>query len=295
MSRFLDAPSESRAHRDATAPRAERQPVLTIRPARSRRVRASEIWQQRDLLFILAGRDIKVRYRQTVLGASWVVLQPLLVSGIFTFVFGRVANLPSEGVPYFVFSFAGLLCWNQFNNLLLRISGSLLQNTSLVAKVYFPRLILPFGAVLSTMVDFAVSFALMLVLLRVGHVAFTARLLLLPVWLVLVTLLACGVGLVAAGLVVRYRDINYVTPLFLQLLLYGSPVAYATSAIPDRFKAVFAVNPLVGLLDAFRWSLLPHSPLHRGYVLYSVVASVLLFALGTRVFRAAERTFADVI
>jgi lipopolysaccharide transport system permease protein len=294
MTTSFDGPGERALRTRATRRRSET-PTLVIRPAARRTVSPAEVWAHRDLLLMLAGRDVKVRYRQTLLGASWVVLPPVLVSGVFTFVFGRVANLQSDATPYFVFAFAGLLCWNLFSNLLLRISGSLLQNTALVSKVYFPRLVLPLGAVLSSMVDLVVAFGVMVILLFANHVTPRWHVVTLPVWILLTIVLATGVGLVAAGLIVRYRDVQYVTPLLLQLLLYASPVAYSTNAIPHRYRALFAVNPLVGLLDGYRWALLRHSPLHKGYAVYSVVAAVAMLALGLWVFRRAERTFADVI
>ena len=294
MSTFLGGPSE-RTVRSRPGGRRSDTPVLVIGPSSRRHVSLRELWAHRDLLMILAGRDIKVRYRQTALGASWVILQPVLVSGVFTFVFGRVANLPSDGTPYFVFAFSGLLCWNLFSNLLLRISGSLLQNTALVSKVYFPRLVLPLGSVLSSMVDLLVALAVMAVLLVANDVTPRWQVVTLPVWILLTAAIATGVGLVAAGLIVRYRDVQYVTPLILQVLLYASPVAYSTSAIPERYRMLFALNPLVGLLDGFRWALLRNSPLHAGYALYSVVAAFVLLGFGAWVFRRAERTFADVI
>lgn len=294
MTTSLDGPGE-RSVRARPVRRRPDTPTLVIRAAARNAVSPKEIWAHRDLLLILAGRDIKVRYRQTMLGASWVILQPVLVSGVFTFVFGQVADLPSDRTPYFVFSFAGLLCWNLFSNLLLRISGSLLQNTGLVSKVYFPRLVLPLGSVLSSVVDLLVALAVMAILLVTNHVVPRWHIVTLPVWILLTAMVATGVGLVAAGLIVRYRDVQYVTPLILQVLLYASPVAYSTSAIPSRYRTLFALNPLVGLLDGFRWSLLRNSPLHVGYAVYSMVAAVVLMAFGVWVFRRAERTFADVI
>lgn len=270
-------------------------PEMLIEGGTRRRVTAAELWRQRDLLLLLASRDVKVRYRQTILGGTWVVLQPLLVSGVFTFVFGRVAKLPSDGVPYFVFAYAGLLGWTTFASLVQRLSGSLLANTALVSKVYFPRLLLPLSTVVSTAVDFLASLVLMVVLLFVGGVGLSWRVLTLPLWLGLVVLLAVGVGLAAAGLVVRYRDIAYITPLAVQLLLYASPVAYAVSAVPARLRGFVLANPLTGVLDGFRWALLPHSPLHLSYVAVSVGATLAVVGLGLVVFTKAERTFADVI
>lgn len=271
-------------------------PYLTIRPARGwQAVDLRELWQFRNLLVTLARRDVTLRYRQTALGVVWVVLQPLLAAGVFSFVFGKVAKLPSDGLPYFVFAYAGLLGWNAFNATLTKSGGCLLQNANLVSKVYFPRLVLPFSTVFSTLVDFIVAFALMIVLMAVYHVPFTAGLLLLPVWLALIVLLATGMGLYASALTATYRDVQYVLPVATQFLMYASPVAYAVSAVPAHYRAVYFLNPLSGLLEAFRWSLLGTGHLDAAVAGYSALAALAVFAAGTLSFKRMERTFADVI
>ena len=252
--------------RHATAQQAAPKPHVILQPPSGwQAVHLPELWQARDLLLSLAARDVKLRYRQTALGILWVVLQPLIAAGIFTFVFGKVARLPApEGVPYLVFSFAGLLAWNAFNATLTKSSSCLVGNAQLVSKVYFPRLILPLSTVVSVLLDFAVSLVVMALLLMIFHVPPHLSLLLLPAWLGLIVLLALGVGLYGAALMVSYRDVQYVLPVATQFLLYASPVGYALSAVPARWRDLFALNPLTGLLEGFRWSLLGVGHLHVG-------------------------------
>ncbi|MCC6730591.1 MAG: ABC transporter permease [Chthonomonadales bacterium] len=271
-------------------------PALVIRPASGwQAVNLREIWRFRDLLLTLAGRDVKLRYRQTALGAIWVVLQPLVGAGIFSFVFGRVAKLPSDGVPYFLFSYAGLLGWNAFSATLTKSSQSLVGNAGLVSKVYFPRLVLPLSSVPSVLIDFAVALGMMAALMCLNGVAPHWGLLLLPVWLAVLLGLALGMGLIFSALMVTYRDVMHVLPVLTQMLLYASPVAYAVSAVPERLRSVYLLNPLSGLLEAFRWSLLGTGHLRPAYVAYSAGFTLVVLAAGAFSFRRMERRFADVI
>jgi lipopolysaccharide transport system permease protein len=271
-------------------------PFLTIRPSRGwAALDLRELWQFRDLLLTLAMRDVKLRYKQTALGVVWVVLQPLVSAGIFSFVFGKVAKLPSDGVPYFVFSYAGLLAWNAFSSTLSKVSGSLVGNANLVSKVYFPRLTLPLSTVFSSLLDFGVALVMLAVLMVVYHVVPGLGLLLLPVWLLLLLLLSIGFGLFAASLMVSYRDIQYILPVATQFLLYASPIAYAVSAVPEKFRLIYFLNPLSSLLEAFRWSLLNRGSLHPGMLAYATLFSVGIFLLGAFSFKRMERRFADVI
>jgi len=257
---------------------------------------AAEIWRYRGLLLTLATRDVKLRYKQTALGVLWVVLQPLIAAAIFAIVFGRVAGLPSAGVPYFVFSFAGLLAWNAFNSTLNKASASVVENAQLVSKVYFPRLILPLSTVLSTLIDFAVAMGLMIVLMAWYHVAPRWQVLWLPALLALFISLAIGIGMYAAALMVAYRDLRYVIPVLLQFLLYASPVAYSVSVIHDaRLRRIFFANPLTALLEAFRWSLLGQGQLSLPWLGYSAAVSIFLLGFGAVAFRRMERKFADVV
>ena len=272
-------------------------PTLSIVPTSGwQAINLPELWQFRDLLTTLAQRDVKLRYRQTSLGVLWVILQPLLAAGIFSFVFGKVAKLPApNGIPYLVFSYAGLLAWNAFSSTLTKTSSCLLQNSNLVSKVYFPRLALPLSTVFSTLIDFGVAFVVMIVLMLVNHVVPTLGILLLPVWLLLIVLLALGVGLYASALMVSYRDIQYVLPVVTQFLLYASPVAYSASLVPAKYRLIFEINPLTGLLEAFRWSLLGVGNFPLAAVTYSAIITVVVLVAGAFSFKSMERKFADVI
>lgn len=271
-------------------------PYLVIEPKRGWiGIDLRELWQFRDLLFTLATRDLKLRYKQTALGAIWVVLQPLMAAGIFSFVFGVVADMPSDGLPYFVFSFAGLLGWNLFSGTLGKTSGCLVGNSHLISKVFFPRLVLPLSAIPSVLVDFVVALAMMAALLAVFRIPPTPAVLFLPVGIAMLLMLAQGIGLITASLAVTYRDINYILPVFIQMLLYASPVAYAVSAIPEEWRTLYMLNPLVPVLEAFRWSLLSANAFPGLWLLYSAAWSVGLFTLGAFMFKRMERRFADVI
>ena len=272
------------------------QPLLKIRPTTGLgAVNVRELWQFRDLTLSLAARDLKLRYKQTALGVIWVILQPLLAAGIFSFVFGSVARMPSDGLPYFLFSYAGLLGWNLFSNIVTRSSLCLVGNSQLISKVFFPRLVLPFSTVPSALVDFAIACGMMAVLLAVYHVAPSFGLMLLPLWLVLLLLLSLGIGLITAALTVSYRDVQYILPVFLQLVLYASPIAYAASAVPARLRLFFNLNPLTPLLEAFRWSILRHGQLAAGPMTCAAAISLLVFILGLLSFKRMERSFADII
>lgn len=277
-------------------PSADRKPQIRIRPpSRWAPLNVGELWHFRDLLTTFATRDVKLRYRQTVLGAAWVILQPLLGAGIFSVVFGRVAHLSGDGVPYFLFSYVGLLAWNIFSSTINKSSTSLVQGAGLISKIYFPRLILPLSVVFSTAIDFGVAFVMGCVLMALSGVAPGWAILLLPVWCLLLLLLALGCGLLASALNVSYRDIGYIVPVVVQFLLFASPVAYAVSSVPQSLHLFYAVNPLSGLLEAFRWSVLDTSPPAWSWIVYSAIASVGMFVAGAYSFKSLERKFADVI
>lgn len=248
-----------------------------------------------DLIRVLAARDIKLRYRQTVIGALWVVIQPLASAGVLSFVFGRIARLPTDGESAFLIAFTGMLGWNAFSQTVNRTTGSLLANSALVSKVFFPRLILPVAAVASVIVDLAVSVAMLLVILGAQGRFPDAAGLLTPVWLLLLLLLGQGLGTLFASMSVRYRDLAQISPVLLQLLLYASPVAYAVVAVPDRYVDLYYLNPLSSLLGALRWSVLG-SPFPRPGPLAGAAATALVIALvGSITLEKRERGFADVI
>lgn len=271
-------------------------PYVRIRPNAGRGpIDFHELVRYRDLLWTLTDRDIKVRYKQTILGVAWVVLQPLIASLIFAFVFGVVAGLSSGGRPYVLVAFAGLTAWSTFANVLSRASGSLVSNSHIVTKVYFPRLLLPLSAAASTLVDLVVSLGVMGLMMAFYGVWPGWSVLFLPVWILVLLLMALGLGMMSGALMVRYRDIGYVVPVVLQLGMYASPVAWASEAVPEQYRWFVQMNPLCGLIEAFRWSLLGQSTLHLHWLVYSVVISALVFLLGALVFKRLEQDFADVI
>lgn len=271
-------------------------PRLVIVPRRRfSGVDLREALHYRDLLRAFAARDITLRYRQTVLGVAWVILQPLLGAVIFAFVFGRVAGLSSDGLPYVVFGLAGLLAWNIFSSILTRASISLTSVGPMVSKVYFPRIALPLSVLGSVLVDFAVGFALQIAALVYYHVSPGWRVVLLPAWLLLVVSLSSGIGLVASALAVRYRDVLQVVPIAIQFLMFLSPVGYQVAAVPAGVRWAVGINPLTGILQGFRWSLLGRGGLDTAQVAWSVVGSLAALALGVSIFSSLERDFADVI
>ena len=272
-------------------------PLRRIRSdARRTALDLGELWRYRDLWLTLALRDVKLRYRQTALGVAWVVLLPLLASGIFTLVFGVVAKLPTDCSPYFLFVFAGYLGWNAFQNTLQRCGISLIGNTALVTKVYFPRIILPAASVLASLLDFAVGVVvLLLVLLVRGELPSVGSLALVPLFMLLLQLLGLGVGFFSAALTVRFRDVQYVLPFLIQLLLYASPVAYGITAVPQAARRFYLLNPVAPLLDGLRTALLGRGELHWLAIGASAAVTTTLFALGTLFFLYQDRQYADVI
>jgi lipopolysaccharide transport system permease protein len=255
-----------------------------------------ELWQFRDLLARFAARDITLRYRQTALGVTWVVLQPLLGAGILSFVFGNVANLRAPaGIPYFAFSLAGMVLWTAFSQIVVRASASLVANANMVQKVFFPRILLPLSMVLSTMVDVAVSLALVTIVLAVSGVTPGVGLATFPLWMALAMAAGLGIALMASALMVRYRDVQFIVPVGVQLFLFLSPVAYSLAAVPSSSRTLYELNPLAGLLEGFRWSLLDTGAPSVGLTIYAAAASLALLLVGVLVFHRMERGFADVI
>lgn len=261
-------------------------------------LKLGELWQFRDLLFSLAGRDLKVRYKQTILGVVWVVLQPMLAAGIFTVVFGQVAGMDKGGKPmlYFLLTYCGQLAWNMFSWTVLKSSECLLNNSQLVSKVYFPRLVLPLSTVLSTLVDVLVGMSVLALLLIGLKQSPGGAIVLLPVWCLLLLLFGLGIGLIASALMVSYRDIKYVLPVAVQMLMFACPVMYTTAAAPEKWRWFFNINPLTPLIEGFRYSLLPNAAAPNWNLAgISAGATVLIFVLGLFSFKRMERRFADVI
>jgi lipopolysaccharide transport system permease protein len=269
-----------------------RRPHLSIRPTRGwAALQLREIWQFRELLLRLAGRDLKLRYKQTALGVIWVVLQPLMAAGVLFFVFNKVAKLPST----FLSVYAGLMAWGLFSNTLTKTSACLVGNAQLISKVFFPRLILPLSTVPSALVDFAVAAAMLAVMMAINGIAPTPAVLLLLVPIAILLALALGVGLLTASLAVSYRDVQYVLPVFLQILLYASPVAYTVSMVPPDLRPFYTINPLSGVLECFRWCVLGLDAPPLRPLLYSAAVAATFLLIGLYAFKRMERKFADVI
>ncbi len=270
-------------------------PTVIIQPSRglaSLQMRA--LWEYRELLYFLVWRDVKVRYKQTALGVAWVILQPVVSMLIFSGLFGVLLKAPSDGVPYPLFLYAGLLPWNYFAGSLNRSSTSLVNSAHLISKVYFPRLVVPLSGVLTGLVDFGVAATVFILLMLWYRMVPTAAIFLLPVFVLLAMATALGFGLWLAALNVRYRDVNYLVPFLVQVWMYLTPVVYAVTLIPERLRWLLALNPMTGVVEGFRWALLgaqPPGPLF----LVSVLITLIVLVGGAFFFRSTERTFADII
>ncbi len=253
------------------------------------------LWQYRELLYFLVWRDIKVRYKQTALGVAWVILQPLIGMLIFTLLFGVLLKVSSGNAPYPVFAFTALLPWNYFASALTRSSTSVVNSANLITKVYFPRLIIPVSGVLSNLVDFAISFVILIGLMIYYHIMPTWAVVLLPAFLLLAMLTALGFGLWLSALNVRYRDVNYLIPFIVQIWMYLTPVIYGTNLIPERFRFLLALNPMTSVVEGFRWALLGSSMAPTGVFLASILIALVVLVSGIVYFRRTERSFADII
>lgn len=254
-----------------------------------------ELWAYRELLYFLTWRDIKVRYAQAALGVAWAILQPLLTMVIFSVVFGQLAQLPSDGVPYPVFSFAALLPWQLFAGALQRAGTSLVTNSNLITKVYFPRLVIPMSAVAAGAVDFGISFVVLLGLMVYYGIAPKWEILAIPFLVLLAMLTALAVSLWFSALNVQYRDVQYMIPFLIQVWMYASPVAYSANLIPNgKWRILYGLNPMAGVIQGFRWALLGTAPPDVLMALSVVVVIVLLIS-GLYFFRRMERTFADIV
>ena len=270
-------------------------PTVRIRPASGwTALDLASVWEYRELAYYMVWRDIKVRYKQTLLGVGWALIQPLASMVVFTVVFGRLAQLPSEGAPYAVFTMAALLPWQLFANAFSGAANSVAANAGVITKVYFPRLIVPLSAVAGTLVDFAVSVALLAGLMLWYGVPFGPNLIFVPLFALIALLTALAAGLWSAALNVKYRDVRYVLPYVLQLWLFVSPVAYSITLVPERFQAIYGLNPLVGAIQGFRWALFGgESPWHL--LAGSVLVTMVLLIGGFYYFRSAEAAFSDFI
>lgn len=286
---------------ETNSPRAAREsapplPHLVLVPDSQRfRLNLREIWEYRELLAFLVWRDVKVRYRQTVLGAGWAILQPLVAMVIFSVVFGQLAKLPSDGLPYPIFTFTALLPWNLFATALTRATASVVSSANLIGKVYFPRVLVPVSAMVGGVVDFFFSFVILLVMMLWYGIVPTWRLAALPFFILLAVMAALGIGLWLSALNVRYRDVSYIVPFAIQVWLYASPVAYSSTLVPPEWQWLYGLNPMVGVIEGFRWALLGTSWSPGILVLVSSVIVVAVLLSGLVYFHRMEETFADVI
>ena len=267
-----------------------------IEPGREFKHYWRDLWNYRELFYFLAWRDILVRYKQTVIGIAWSVIRPLLTMIVFTIIFGKIAKLPSGSAPYAIMVFAAMLPWQFFSNSLAESSNSLLANSNLLTKIYFPRLIMPSSSVLVGLVDFFISFVLLLFLMIFYHFAPTMRILTLPFFLGLALVTSLGAGYWISALNVKYRDFRYIVPFIVQFGLYVSPVGFSSNVIPDHWRFLYSLNPMVGVIDGFRWAILRGDSLifWPGFF-FSCLISFLLFLTGLKYFRKMERQFADII
>lgn len=274
------------------------QPVteLIIEAGHTERNYWRDLFRYRELFYFLAWRDVLVRYKQTVIGVLWAVLRPLLTMIVFTLVFNRIAKLPPEGVPYPVMVFGAMLPWQLFATSLAEGSGSLVTNSNLISKVYFPRLIVPASSVIVSFVDFAISMVLLFGLMVIYHVSFSATLLLLPIFTVLALLVSVGAGVWLAALTVKYRDFRFVVPFIVQFGLYISPVGFSSKIVPEQWRLLYDLNPMVGVIDGFRWSISGGTtPFPQQSLTLSLITTAVILFSGIWYFRKTERTFADII
>ena len=271
-------------------------PVIRIRPATDRLANGlKELWQYRELLYFLVWRDVKVRYKQTAIGAAWAIIQPLMTMIIFTMVFGKFANMPSDGLPYPIFSFVALLPWTYFSKALGQSVSSVVADANLITKVYFPRLLLPLAAVVGGLIDFAIAFIFLLGMMAWYGLAPHWGLLVLPFFVLLTMLTALSVSVWLSVINVRYRDVGQAIPFLVQIWLFASPVAYPASVVPENWRFLYNLNPLAGIIEGFRWALLgSQNPPVVSLLSTSAIVLALLYG-GIVFFKRMEKTFADVV
>lgn len=273
------------------------QQILVIEPGLSEKHYWRDLWRYRELFFVLAWRDVSIRYKQTVIGLAWALIQPLATMVVFTVIFGKIAKLPSDGTaPYALMVFAGMLPWQLFSTSLTGAAGSLISNSNLISKVYFPRLIVPTSAVVVALIDILISFAILACLMAWYSFLPSWHILMLPFFVLLAFLASLGPGLWIAALNVKYRDFRYIIPFLVQFGLYVSPVGFSSSVVPEQWRLVYALNPIAGVIDGFRWSILGgDSTLYLPGFAVSVTVIAFFLWLGIRQFRAMEKSFADLI
>ena len=270
-------------------------PTVVIRPSSGWvPINFRDLWAYRELLYFLTWREIKVRYKQTVLGFAWAIIQPFMMMVVFTLFFGNLAKIPSEGIPYPLFNYAALLPWTLFAEGISRSSLSMVQNVNLVQKVYCPRLIIPISGILSPLVDFAIASTILVGMMFYYGYPPTVKVLWLPAFIMLALMTSVGVGLWLSAMNVKYRDVRYVIPFLVQLWLFASPVVYSSSLLPQKYQAIYGLNPMSGVIEGFRWALLGTEP-PGSLIAISVIIIIVILISGAFYFRRNEKTFADVI
>ena len=270
---------------------------IIIEPDRSEKNYWADLWRYRELFLILAWRDISVRYKQTIIGVLWAIIRPLLTMVVFSVIFGRIAKLPSDGnAPYALMVFAAMLPWSLFSNALSESSNSLISNANLIGKVYFPRLIIPAATLVTAFIDFLISFVILIGMMLYYQFATGWQILLLPFFIILALLASLGPGLWITALNVKYRDFRYIIPFVVQFGLYVSPVGFSSKIIPEQWRMLYSLNPMVGVIDGFRWCILGgNSPIYLPGFLLSLAIITFFLYLGIKRFRKMEKTFADLI
>ena len=283
--------------RSAPAPVPDTEHYLRIEPSKGWvSLKLRELWEYRELLYFLTWRDIKVRYKQTVLGAAWAILQPFLTMVVFSLFFGNLAKVPSDGVPYPIFSYTALVPWTFFATGLSMSANSLVGSSNLIKKIYFPRLVIPISSVLSGAVDFVLAFVVLLGMMLVYGIVPTVNVLFLPFFVLLAFVTALGVGLWLSAMNVQFRDVRYTVPFLTQFWMFASPIAYPSSLIEnDLLRALYGLNPMAGVVEGFRWALLDADTAPGPIIIASSAAAILLLVSGAYYFRRMEKTFADVV
>ncbi len=270
--------------------------VIIVKPSKGWiSLKLKELWEYRELLYFMAWRDIKVRYKQTVLGAAWAIIQPFFTMVIFSIFFGRLAKMPSDGIPYPIFAYAALVPWTFFANGLNQASNSLVGSANLIKKVYFPRLVVPISSVISGVVDFVLAFAVLLGMMLFYGILPTVNILWLPFFVLLIFVTALGVGFWLSALNVQFRDVRYTVPFLTQFWLFASPIAYPSSLLSEPWRTLYGINPMVGVVEGFRWALLGTDTAPGPIIIVSTVVALVLFVGGAFWFRKMEKTFADVV
>lgn len=271
-------------------------PVTIIRPSRGWiSLNLRDLWEYRELLYFLIWRDVKVRYKQTVLGAAWAIIQPFFTMVVFALFFGKLAKMPSDGIPYPIFSYAALVPWTFFANGLSQSSTSLVASANLIKKVYFPRLVVPISAVISGGVDFALAFAVLLGMMLFYGVVPTAAVIWLPLLLLLALVASLGVGLWLTAMNVQFRDVRYAVPFLVQAWMFATPIAYPSSLLDEPWRSLYGINPMAGVIEGFRWALLGTETAPGPIIFVSALVAVGLLVSGAFYFRRMEKTFADVV